>query len=139
MEKEQAERPLQSPISLVHVLLPYCDPATVSFRRFLMYQALVIPRVFLSTTLSLFLSLSLGFPLAITWIDPSLPSSLSITSLSGRISLPLGITQPPRLSPSFSFMNSSSFFKAHRTMPSSVHGRCAINTEGNKVGREEEQ
>lgn len=137
MEKEQAERPLQSPISLVHVLLPYCDPATVSFRRFLMYQALVIPRVFLSTTLSL--SLSLRFPLAIAWIDPSLPSSLSITSLSGRISLPLGITQPPRLSPSFSFMNSSSFFKAHRTMPSSVHGRCAINTEGNKVGREEEQ
>ena len=56
MEKEQAERPLQSPISLVHVLLPYCDPATVSFRRFLMYQALVIPPVFLSTPLSLSLS-----------------------------------------------------------------------------------
>lgn len=41
------------------------------------------------------LSLSRGFPLAIAWIDPSLPSSLSITSLSGRISLPAGITQPP--------------------------------------------
>ena len=86
MEKEQAERPLQSPISLVHVLLPYCDPATVSFRRFLMYQALVIPRVFLSTTLSLFLSLSLSLSRIPTchYLDRSFPSFQSQHNISVR-------------------------------------------------------